>query len=350
MNLKQTSAASFVAGAAAFLIGSEAGILPYARDDPSDTAAVESARADLAAATARTATLETDLGAANERVDALTAELDSLEGEVSRLTADLVDRDRALEEAATDAAGNVEEIARLNVMVAERDATFEELKTAISTRDARIADLSDELQGRGIAVADAGDLPVPDLAAVPPPDAAKILGDDASPEPSLAALSSDDAPASMTQMEIFEQALSAAKPMSPLPPLDTATPASADAQTAPVGMPGQPLVQVHFETGSSQLTPGGRIRALAAAAILVDKDASAVRVTGHTDTTGSAERNLAISRQRAEAVADLFVEAGLPRDRIEIDPMGEDASVLPIPTGDGVSEPLNRCVGIFATL
>ena len=37
-------------------------------------------------------------------------------------------------------------------------------------------------------------------------------------------------------------------------------------------------------------------------------------------------------------------------DRIEVAPMGETASVLPIPTGDGVSEPLNRCAGIFATL
>ncbi len=199
-------------------------------------------------------------------------------------------------------------------------------------------------------MADAGDLPVPDLASVPAPDPSKILGDDGALEPSLAALSSEDAPASMTQMEIFEQALSAAKPMTPIPPVDTATPVSATAQPAPVGMPGQPLVQVHFETGSAELTPGGRIRALAAAAILVENDASAVRVTGHTDTTGSADRNLAISRQRAQAVADLFVEAGLLRDRIEIDPMGEDASVLPIPTGDGVSEPLNRCVGIFATL
>ena len=75
---------------------------------------------------------------------------------------------------------------------------------------------------------------------------------------------------------------------------------------------------------------------------------SAIRVTGHTDTTGPASVNLELSRARAQAVADLFVEAGLPRDRIEIAPMGETASVLPIPTDDGVSEPLNRCVGIFA--
>ena len=78
MNLKQTSAAGFLAGAAAFLIGSETGILPYARDNASDTAAIEGARADLDAATERTATLETDLGAANDRVGELTAEINKI--------------------------------------------------------------------------------------------------------------------------------------------------------------------------------------------------------------------------------------------------------------------------------
>ena len=42
----------------------------------------------------------------------------------------------------------------------------------------RIAELSAEMESRGIEVADAGDLPVPDLASVPLPDASKILGDE----------------------------------------------------------------------------------------------------------------------------------------------------------------------------
>lgn len=354
MNLKQTSVAGFLAGAAAFLVGSETGLLPYSREDAPDTVAFERARADLAAATETSETLRTELGAATDRVEELTAELDALQVEVERLTADLVDRDRALDEAATEAAGNVDEIARLNVMVAERDATFEELAAAISARDTRIADLSAELESRGIAVADAGDMPMPDLGSAPMPDPSKILGDDEAPEPGLAAVSPEDRPAPTTRMEMFERALAAAKPMSPLPPVGTATAASAEASTdgrlASAGAPGLPLVEVHFETASARLTPGGRLRALAAASVLVARDPARIRVTGHTDTTGPAEINLALSRARAEAVADLFVEAGLPRDRIEIAPMGETASVLPIPTGDGVSEPLNRCVGIFATL
>lgn len=352
MNLKQTSVAGFLAGAATFLVGSEAGLLPYSREDAPDAVAFERTRTDLVTATERSETLATELGAANDRVDELTAELDTLQVEVERLTADLVERDRALDEAATAAAGNVEEIARLNMMVAERDAAFSELTTAISERDTRIAELSQELESRGIAVADAGDLPMPDLASVPLPDPTKILGDDETPEAGLAAVSSENRPVPTTRMEVFEQALAAAKPMSPLPSPDSVTPVSASAEAAPAFVPNPdlPLVQVHFETASARLTPGGRIRALAAATVLVESNPSAIRVTGHTDTTGPASVNLELSRARAQAVADLFVEAGLPRDRIEIAPMGETASVLPIPTGDGVSEPLNRCVGIFATL
>ena len=370
MNLKQTSVAGFLAGAAAFLIGSETGVLPYSRDDAAAASAVDRARADLAAATVRNAALESDLAESGDRIGALTAELETLRAEVERLTAELVDRDRALDAAATEAAGNVDEIARLNVMVAERDAAFEDLTATIAARDARIADLSEELESRGIAVAEADPLPVPDPASVPLADASKILGDDAEPSsdddaaPSsgddaapdalLAALAPGDMPAPMTQMQIFDQALAAAKPMSPLPPAAGAATVSAEApQAAPApdaATPDLALVQVHFETASARLTPGGRIRALAAATVLVERGPAAIRVTGHTDTTGPASINLELSRARAQAVADLLVEAGLPRDRIEVAPMGETASVLPIPTGDGVSEPLNRCAGIFATL
>ena len=362
MNLKQTSVAGFLAGAAAFLIGSETGVLPYSRDDAAAASAVDRARADLAAATVRNAALESDLAESGDRIGSLTAELETLRAEVERLTAELVDRDRALDAAATEAAGNVDEIARLNVMVAERDAAFEDLTATIAARDARIADLSEELESRGIAVAEADPLPVPDPASVPLADASKILGDDtepssdddAAPDALLAALAPGDMPAPMTQMQIFDQALAAAKPMSPLPPAAGASTVSAEApQAAPApdaATPDLALVQVHFETASARLTPGGRIRALAAATVLVERGPAAIRVTGHTDTTGPASINLELSRARAQAVADLLVEAGLPRDRIEVAPMGETASVLPIPTGDGVSEPLNRCAGIFATL
>jgi outer membrane protein OmpA-like peptidoglycan-associated protein len=54
-----------------------------------------------------------------------------------------------------------------------------------------------------------------------------------------------------------------------------------------------------------------------------------------------------LSRARAEAVAAVLVAAGVPADLIDVEAFGETEDMLPVPTPPGVSEPLNRCVGIF---
>ena len=66
-----------------------------------------------------------------------------------------------------------------------------------------------------------------------------------------------------------------------------------------------------------------------------------------TDTVGAADANAALARARAEAVARVFTEAGLPADAIEIAALGEAPDTLPVVTPDGTAEPLNRSVGIY---
>ena len=107
------------------------------------------------------------------------------------------------------------------------------------------------------------------------------------------------------------------------------------------------IAEVHFEVNSAQLTPGALKRARDAAEKLQNMEFSKIRIAGHTDTTGSSSLNSALSNERAEAVAAIFVNAGLSRQAIEIVGFGETLAMLPISTADGVSEPLNRCVGIF---
>ncbi len=64
----------------------------------------------------------------------------------------------------------------------------------------------------------------------------------------------------------------------------------------------------------------------------------------HRVRAGAAELNEELSRERAEAVASFLVEAGIDPDLVEVGWHGERAP--PVRTADGVSEPLNRCVGI----
>lgn len=48
-----------------------------------------------------------------------------------------------------------------------------------------------------------------------------------------------------------------------------------------------------------------------------------IRVTGHTDSDGSDDYNIELSKKRAKVLIDFFVEHGLSPDRIEIDFKGE---------------------------
>ena len=69
-----------------------------------------------------------------------------------------------------------------------------------------------------------------------------------------------------------------------------------------------------------------------------------IAVTGHTDTSGSATYNMALSLRRANAVKDALVREGVPAQAISVVGRGEQG--LLVQTGDGVREPQNRRVEI----
>jgi outer membrane protein OmpA-like peptidoglycan-associated protein len=69
-----------------------------------------------------------------------------------------------------------------------------------------------------------------------------------------------------------------------------------------------------------------------------------IAVTGHTDTSGSAAYNMALSLRRANAVKDQLVREGIPAAAIGVTGKGE--TQLLVQTGDNVKEPQNRRVEI----
>jgi outer membrane protein OmpA-like peptidoglycan-associated protein len=118
-------------------------------------------------------------------------------------------------------------------------------------------------------------------------------------------------------------------------------------EPAALTAPDTALTLVLFDSGSATLSMGGRTRIMAAAEALTAIGPTRVRIQAHTDTLGSAEGNARLARARAEAVATVFVEAGMDREMIDIAALGETADALPVATPDGVSEPLNRRVGVY---
>jgi outer membrane protein OmpA-like peptidoglycan-associated protein len=81
---------------------------------------------------------------------------------------------------------------------------------------------------------------------------------------------------------------------------------------------------VEFETKSFELTPTG-IALLDEILVTLRKAPEVrIRITGHTDSRGSAEENQQLSEDRANAVLVYLVKSGQSRDRFEVIGYGED--------------------------
>jgi hypothetical protein len=115
------------------------------------------------------------------------------------------------------------------------------------------------------------------------------------------------------------------------------------AQQSAVGPPPRPALwhpRIHFETDSAALSAEGREVARQVATAVKAVRAREVRIDAHADTLGPVEVNQALSERRAEAIARALVAHGVDPDIILAVGHGERRPA--VPTGDAVSEPLNR--------
>ena len=102
---------------------------------------------------------------------------------------------------------------------------------------------------------------------------------------------------------------------------------------------------VLFKSGHADLLPTARtaLDNVVDAIKESEKDPK-VAVIGHTDSTGSEQRNLALSRERAEAVRRFLVSQGLEPEQVKAEGRGESEPVAPNTSPDGRA--LNRRVEI----
>jgi outer membrane protein OmpA-like peptidoglycan-associated protein len=102
-----------------------------------------------------------------------------------------------------------------------------------------------------------------------------------------------------------------------------------------------------FVANSSALTARSQQLLSVIAAILAKYDSTQLTVNGYTDAAGNADRNLALSQERADAVAKALEAGGVDAHRIAAHGLG--AAHPKIPTGPNASEPRNRRVEIVIT-
>ncbi|WP_417285407.1 OmpA family protein [Comamonas sp.] len=105
-------------------------------------------------------------------------------------------------------------------------------------------------------------------------------------------------------------------------------------------MPGKLL----FEFDSSEVGAAARVKVTELAQALMKEGIDRLRVEGHTDDRGSDAYNLKLSARRAQVVADVLMEAGMPKQNIEVKGLG---SASPLMTGNAAE---NRRVAIVVPL
>lgn len=101
---------------------------------------------------------------------------------------------------------------------------------------------------------------------------------------------------------------------------------------------------VLFATGKSALLPSAQGRLNEAVAALKE-DGRAITIVGHTDSVGSDESNMTLSRQRAESVRTYLVTHGIPEGNVKAEGAGESQPVADNATPEGRAN--NRRVEII---
>lgn len=104
---------------------------------------------------------------------------------------------------------------------------------------------------------------------------------------------------------------------------------------------------ITFAVNSTTISPQMRSTLDGVAQSLIKYPNSLIDVMGHTDSTGSEQYNLDLSRRRAEAVANYLVSRGVSRARIETIGYGEQYPIADNSTEEGRAR--NRRVEIRIT-
>ena len=111
------------------------------------------------------------------------------------------------------------------------------------------------------------------------------------------------------------------------------------AATTPRAAPGRADLRVTFVTGSAELTDAGRreadkfITALSAPSLSAKK----FRIEGHTDSVGSRDFNLDLSKRRAQSVVDYLVAHGADKSRFAVAGYGFDKPISGLSASAGAN-------------
>ena len=103
-----------------------------------------------------------------------------------------------------------------------------------------------------------------------------------------------------------------------------------------------------FDINKATLRPASQEQLSKLAVILNKYQDTNILLEGHTDSTGTSEHNLALSRQRAESVASYLTSLGVNPARFTMMGYGEDQPIVDNSTVEGRQQNRRVEVAIFA--
>jgi outer membrane protein OmpA-like peptidoglycan-associated protein len=109
------------------------------------------------------------------------------------------------------------------------------------------------------------------------------------------------------------------------------------------GKAGQVGTTVQFRTGETMLRDSDRARLVRLGTLVAGLGDVRIRVSGFADSRGGDELNQTLSQERAESVANELEKAGVPKERMVIEAMGERFASSEAQPDDQAFE---RCVEI----
>src|SRR5690606_34890138 len=97
------------------------------------------------------------------------------------------------------------------------------------------------------------------------------------------------------------------------------------------------LKNIFFDVGSAVLRPESEAELNLVVLLLEDNPNLRIRIVGHTDNTGTPADNLALSRERANAVTKFIASKGIAASRLVAEGKGETQPVASNATEEGKS-------------
>ena len=95
------------------------------------------------------------------------------------------------------------------------------------------------------------------------------------------------------------------------------------------------LKNIFFETDKSQLLPNSFDELNKLVEYLYKNKSTAIEISGHTDNTGTEEKNKKLSETRSKAVADYLISKGIDKSRIGYKGYGSTKPVAKNDTEEG---------------